>query len=143
MKRTSVEQQIQDNVIAIISLTVAIIALLYGTWRDEETEKNRTLRQAGFEVLKNLGELQIIVNHAFYQPESALGNPFMGWGHMALISDMSQLLPAPIPAAAEKLESVWSDNWEKIKKDKQAVDQVSEQIDTSRQAVLEAIRHFR
>lgn len=77
--------QLKQHAIALISLAIAIIALLYTGWREERTEKNRTIRVAAFEVLKNLGELQVVVNESFYQKEGAKMDPMLGWGHVALI----------------------------------------------------------
>lgn len=51
-------QQIQKNSLAIVSLIVAFSALGYNTWRNELTESNRNVRQAGFEMLLHIGELQ-------------------------------------------------------------------------------------
>ena len=143
MNRHSLKRQWKDNVVALISLTIAIIALLYTAWREETTEKNRTLRQAGFEVLKNLGELQIIINYAYYQHDTNFGNPYLGWGHIALISDLAVLLPNPIPQTANKLVSEWRENWQNIKDNEEAVDQLSAEIDNARSEVLEAIRYLR
>ncbi len=143
MDRHSIKRQIKDNFVAIVSLVIAIVALLYTAWREETTEKNRTLRQAGFEVLKNLGELQIVINYAYYQHDSNLGNPYLGWGHIALISDLANLLPKPIPKSISKLVTEWGGNWNKIKTDETAVDTLTDSIDTSRKEVLEAIRYLR
>ena len=136
-------EQVKNSRIAIISLIIALIALTYGTWRDEETEKNRNIRMASFEALKHLGELQIIVNYAHYQPDYQLGNPFFGWGHLMLINDMGELLPPPAPAALNKLAKVWSEDWQKIKEDSAAVERITTEIDHSRNTIIDLIRHLR
>lgn len=143
MEKQTIRRQIKNNLVAIISLVVAITALLYTAWREETTEKNRTLRVAGFEVLKNLGELQIVVNHTYYQQDGAPGNPFVGWGHVALISDLSELLPPPVPETIEKLINLWSQDWKKIKTDEKAASRISDEIDHSRKEVLESIRYLK
>ena len=143
MTRNTIKMQLKNNFVAIISLTVAIIALLYTAWREETTERNRTTRTAGFEVLMRLGELQIIVNHVYYQKDNVLANPYLGWGQISLISDLSQLLPQPVPETVKKLLIVWSNNWKKISTDEKATTLVSDQIDTSRKEVLESIRYLR
>jgi hypothetical protein len=89
MKLSYLLEQVKSNLIAIISLAIALTALGYTTWREEVTEKNRTLRAAGFEVLKNLGELQLIVNYIRYDPENPQANPYLGWGYVAIIGDVS------------------------------------------------------
>ena len=75
-------QQIRNNLGAIISLLVAISSLSYNTWRNELTEENYSIRVAGFETLKSLGELQTIVDYGHYEQ-----NP--GWGRVLLISDLA------------------------------------------------------
>ena len=66
----SIIEQIRRNLLAIISLTVAISALGYNTWRNETTEENRNIRLASFEILVQLGKLQIITDHAHYGNKS-------------------------------------------------------------------------
>ena len=88
-KSKTFKQQLQDNLVAIISLFVAIAALLYTAWREETTERNRTLRTAGFEVLKNLGELQIVVNQVYSHNDPIKDIPQIGWGHVALIRHLA------------------------------------------------------
>ena len=54
MVTRTVIQQIRNNLVAIISLVVAISSLSYNTWRNELTEENRNIRFAGFEVINSL-----------------------------------------------------------------------------------------
>ena len=135
--------EIKNSRIAIISLIIAIFAVTYSTWRDEETEKNRNIRMASFEALKNLGELQIVINYAHYQPDYPMGNPFFGWGHMMLINDMGELLPEPIPEAFKKLAGVWGEDWSKLKTDSTAVERITTEVDNSRNAVVHLIQGLR
>lgn len=133
------KQSLQRNLVALISLVVAITALCYTAWREERTEKNRTLRVASFEVLKNLGELQVVVNASYYQKDNPLGSsksdPMLGWGYIALIGDLSALLPEPTPSTVDNLVTVWKSDWNSLKTDHEAVDRVSHEIDASRLAV--------
>lgn len=71
--------QIKQNKLAIISLLVALTALGYNTWRNEQTEANRNIRQAGFEMLVHIGQLQRITYLAHYDKDSIEGNPRKGW----------------------------------------------------------------
>jgi hypothetical protein len=143
MEIRRIRDQLKNNFVAIISLIIALIALCYTTWREEVTEKNRNIRTAGFEVLKNLGELQIVVNHIYYQHDNMLANPYLGWGYISLISDLSNFLPPPVPDTVKKLVEAWSVNWKKIKTDEEAVTQISQEIDDSREAVVDTIRKLR
>jgi hypothetical protein len=113
---------IKKHGIAILSLFIAILALGYTTWREEVTEHNRNMRIAAFEVLKNLGELQVIVNETIYaHADSAF----------------------PIPEKTEKLAKVWGENWEKIKSQESAQDAITNEIDTCREAVLTVLHSLR
>jgi hypothetical protein len=143
MEKRSFSDQLKTHAVAIISLIIAIVALLYTTWREELTEKNRTLRLAAFEVLKHLGELQIVVNYAHYESENSMGNPVLGWGHIALISDLSELLPPPIPTTASKLTTTWSESWSTIKTSEENTLLISSEIDQARSEVLTLLRQLR
>ncbi len=132
-------QDLKSNAVALISLVVAIAALLYTGWREERTEKNRTIRVAAFEVLKNLGELQVVVNESYYQKV----DPMVGWGHIALIGDLGQLIPAPVPETVDHLVEVWKRDWSQIKTDDESVDRMTQEIDASRQAISELLYKLR
>lgn len=136
-------QQLRDNTIAIISLFVAITALLYTAWREERTEQNRTIRVAAFEILKELGTLQATVNQNYYYTPLSQKNPaFLGWGQISFISDLSIAMPLPVPEAAQGLVDVWNQNWMNLHENKESADKVSEQIDVTRQAVLKVINQL-
>lgn len=93
LHRIRVRQQIANNLIAIISMIVAVSSLLYSAWRHEVTEDQRTVRQAGFEILQNLGELQTIADHAHYSGDPSQGNPVSGWGRVLMVRDLPILMP--------------------------------------------------
>jgi hypothetical protein len=143
MEKTTIRNQLRENFIAIVSLVIAIIALVYSAWREETTEKHRNIRTAGFEVLMNLGELQIVVNHVYYKPDDTLANPYVGWGYLALASDLSNLLPSPVPEMVAKLVNVWGENWENIHSNEEAINKISNEIDNSRKEVLQVLRHLK
>jgi hypothetical protein len=138
----TIRRQLRANAVALISLAVALGSLAYNTWRNERTEENRSVRLAAFEVLKNLGELQVIVNFAFFSGNEQLGNPMAGWGRVALISDLSQVLPAPAPERAQELIRVWQTDWQRIADDKPSVDRITAEIDQSREALREIVRRL-
>ena len=138
----NVGQQVRSNAVALISLAVALTALGYNTWRNERTEHNRNIRVAAFEVLTQLGELQVIVNSAFYAKEANRMDPMTGWGRVALITDLSQLLPAPAPHRAEELHRVWQANWQNITDSDESVERVTNEIDQSREAIRDVLRQL-
>ena len=142
MNDKSIRQQFQQHFVAILSLFIAVVALCYTTWREEATEHNRNTRIAAFEVLKNLGELQIVVNQTIYQPQSEK-SAFLGWGHISMIGDMGSLLPEPIPEKTQKLVKVWGDTWQKLQNDEPAQDSLTQEIDSCRDATLVVIHALR
>ncbi|MFW2440789.1 MAG: hypothetical protein ACN4GR_15645 [Arenicellales bacterium] len=139
----TIGQQIQRNLLAIISLVVAISALSYNTWRNETTEENRNVRLASFEILVQLGKLQIISDHAHYGKDRAMGNPITGWGHVAMVEDLSFLMPEPLPEMAEDLKKVWQENWEGLAKDQKSAAKITEAISTMRETVKAQLKTIR
>jgi hypothetical protein len=134
-KQHTIGQQIQRNLLAIISLVVAISALSYNTWRNETTEVNRNIRLASFEILVQLGKLQIITDHAHYGKDNKMGNPITGWGHVAMVEDLSFLMPEPLPEMATNLKQTWQTNWEGLGKNQASAVKITEAISTMRETV--------
>jgi hypothetical protein len=133
--------QVKNNLVAIISsLCVAISSIFYAGWRDARTELHRNIRVAGFEVLKNLGELQMVVDYAHYQQDRQLGNPITGWGRVLLVKDLTQVMPEPVPQSAEKLFQIWQAEWENVPDSEESVKHVTDAIAVTRKAVLEVLR---
>lgn len=138
--RPSVANQLKAHSVAIISLVVALSGLAYNSWRDAVVEENHNIRIAAFEVLKNLGELQLIADYAHYEKDRKMGNPITGWGRTLLIRDLSRVIPAPVPKAADELLQTWQENWERLEDDEAAVGRVNAQIGKTREAVLLALQ---
>ena len=135
--KSSIWRQAQRNSVAIISLLVALSTLSYSTWRNEKSEDNRNHRQAAFEVLLKLNELQQVIFHRHYDlDENDKGNPRLGWTIVLTISDLSQLLPPPQPERAGELKVVWGDNWQRRGKEQPGVDTVLDNIDLMRDEIL-------
>lgn len=143
MDTQEIIKQIRSNTVAIITLIMAATSLGYNTWRNERTEANRTIRVAAFEVLKSLGELQVIVNYSFYGGENNKGDPMLGWGYVALIGDLSQVLPKSITKQTDMLLTVWKANWVDLKKSEESADKITEQIDKVRTSVRDELHSLR
>jgi hypothetical protein len=139
----TIPQQLRANAVALISLVVALSSLGYNTWRNEQTEENRSVRIAAFEVLKHLGELQLVVNFAYFAKDEQFGHPMAGWGRVALISDLSQVLPEPAPQRAEQLREVWQANWQQIHDDEPSVDRITAEIDQTRETIRQIVHQLR
>ena len=111
----TIRQQLQANAVALISLVVALGSLGY----------------------------KVIVNFAFFAKNDQLGHPMAGWGRVALISDLSMVLPEPAPERAEKLRQVGQADWQQIEDDEPSVDRITAEIDQSREAIREIVRQLR
>jgi hypothetical protein len=138
----SIREQLCANAVALISLFVALTSLGYNTWRNERTEENRNVRVAAFEVLRELGELQLTVNLAFFAQDHSSGHPLAGWGRVAMISDLCEVLPAPAREQAKRLHDVWQANWRQLGDDETSVDRISAEIDSTRAAIREILRRL-
>ena len=109
-------EQIRSNSVALISLSVALIALSYNTWRNETTESQRNIRQASFRVLASLGELQEVADYRYYYfPfEDSHGREgelrLRGYGSVTMVRDLMNLMPAPAPAASDNLFQLWNEH---------------------------------
>lgn len=110
----SFREQIRSNSLALISLAVAFIALGYNTWRNETTESHRNVREASFRVLESLGELQEVTDHRYYyfpfeDNEGREGElRLRGFGEVAMVRDLMNLMPEPAPAASDNLFQLWN-----------------------------------
>lgn len=141
--KDSVLEQIRRNLVAIISLTVALSGLGYNTWRTEKSEYNSNIRTAGFEVLIEVGELQRVVFFSHYDKSTEYGNPRAGWAHILTIHDLSQVIPAPVPDEADRLKTVWEAHWDTLGNTDTGVEVINSAIDAYRLAVLDTLRSLR
>ncbi len=136
-------QQLRDNLVAITSLVVALSALGYNTWRNEVTERNRNVRVAGVELLKEIGSLQQIIFYAHFAEGDARGDPRMGWADVLTIDDLAAMMPAEVTREAETLREVWEANADGLIDDEDAFRRIDLAIDELRQATLAAMRALR
>lgn len=129
-------RQIKRNQLAIISLIVALTALGYNTWRNELTESNRTVRQAGFNMLVHIGELQRITYLAHYDNDKDGGNPRKGWAEVLLLKDLATLIPGEVHASADELLQAWDQNWARLGSEEAAVKSIDDALDRLRDDLL-------
>lgn len=110
----SIRQQIHRNAVALISLVIAVSSLGYNTWRNETTEAQRNVRHASFRVLEALGELQEVADYRYYylpfeeNPANEGELRISGFGDVAMIRDLMNLMPEPAPSAGRKLHETWA-----------------------------------
>ena len=139
MPDTSILHQLKINAVAIISLVVAVVGLGYSTYRNERTEYNRNVRVAAFETLKNLGELQILGEYAYFHKNAERGDPVQGNGRVIYIRDLAQLLPEPGPRDVERLWVAWRDNSDQLAASEASMIKITDEIQRLRLTVLELL----
>ena len=119
----------------LFSVMFALLGFTYNVWRMEQTEQNSSVREASFEMLLQLAELEQLVYAAYYDQDTVAGNPRKGWVIVGLIVDLSRACSPAVTARARELKSAWSDGWEVIHQDQAAVDAMVAGIDATRGAV--------
>ena len=132
------KDQVQRNLVALISVFIAVTSLSYNTWRNERSEYNRNLREASFHLLLHLGEFRELLYHQRYDSETIGEETFRtGWVICLAIEDLAMLLESPVPETAATLKGAWS-TWERERTD-DAQQALEEQIDTMRDLTLEML----
>lgn len=136
--------ELKRNVVALISLCVAITALGYNTWRNETTESHRNVRQGSFAMLEQLGQLQQLVDQRFYADKRDDINRITCWGKVTLVRDMGPLVSPAVDAKAAALFETWSGELEALDEgDAQAEKKVSSAIGALRGQVLDELKKLR
>lgn len=143
--RGSFRRQLKRHSVALISLFVALTSLGYNTWRNETSELHRNWRQAAFQTMIELSEVQQIVLYRRYfhgREEHPLATFHdsrtwvTGWGKVAAIRDLTSVLPAPVPASGEQLFAVWQAH-------AASLDAGSREAPEAEQALLDSIAEVR
>jgi hypothetical protein len=94
-------------------------------------------------VLKTLGELQLIVDYAYYRKDRAQGDSTMGWRRVQCIKDLAQIVPSPGPEDAERLLQTWRTSVETLNTDVQSAAKISDEIYATRQDMVAIIQGLR
>ena len=141
--RYSFGSQIHNNIVALISLTVALSGTGYALWRDELSERNRNVRAASFQVLMEVEQLRLIVDYAHYDKDKQRGNPILGWAHVLMIRDLSHLIDPDTAKAGDALYQTWDDNWDEIDSAQSSVDKITSAIEEVRGQDLRVLNSIR
>jgi len=124
---------------AIFSILFALMGFSYNVWRLEITEQNSNVREASFETLLQLAELEQLVFAAHYDQDPVGGNPRNGWVKVGLIANLSVNCGAEVSKAAEQLHATWQSNWSAMPGDRAATEELVAAIDATRLAVLQGL----
>ena len=140
---SGMRRQVRDNLVAITSLAVALMALGYNTWRNEATERNRNVRVAGIEILKEIGSLQQVVFYAHFTEGDARGDPRMGWVDVFTIGDLAVVMPPDVARDALTLRTVWEQNAERLVDDEDAFRRIDGALEQLRRTTVDSLRGLR
>ena len=121
-------------------LVIATMTLLYSGYRAELNQENQTARSAGFELLKALNELQMIVDAHRYTPKTA-PSYLKGWTQILLIDDMSDFIAPSVETQADILHNSWQKNFEQLQTDDANI-ALTSAIKTTRSSLKEAIQNL-
>ena len=130
-----IRQQLRDNLVALVSLLVALSTLAYSAWRHEVTEDNRTLREASFAMLRTAGELQSVVDFAHYEGDPEAGHPIRGWDKVLYLRDLGTIMPADVQTRVSAVQTVWERDWEALETDTAAAERITVSIEALRAVV--------
>lgn len=133
--------QLRNNAVAIISLVVALSGLGYNTWRNEASEANKNVRDAGLFMMQELTKLQEVVFYARYDQQDERGDVKTGWVHVLAVKDISYAMPQAVQASAADLSQVWSDHSNGLAAEESASYQaVDESIEAIKQQIVLSIK---
>ena len=139
------KDQVQRNLVALISLFIAVTSLSYNTWRNEKSEYNRNQREASFHLLLHLGDFRELLYHLEYDPETLGEEAFRsGWVSLLAVEELAMLLEPPLPESATTLKGAWA-NWERLldrgaaDDRRDALDQLKVEMDSMRDLTLEKL----
>jgi hypothetical protein len=130
--------------LALISLAVALAGFSYNTWRNETTEAHRNVRQASFQMLNEIGQLQQIVDNRYYANDHSEMTRIAGWGKAALLRDLGPLVSPTTAQRSQEAFDAWSANAEGIDAhDAESERRVSGSLKRLRKQVLDELMALR
>ncbi len=140
---SEMRRQLRDNLVAITSLVVALSALGYNTWRNEQTERNRNVRVAGIEILREIGSFQQVVFYARFVRDDPRGELRMGWVDVFTIGDLAVVMPPDVARDAATLRAVWQEDSARFIEDEAAFARIDEALEQLRRSTVESLRGLR
>ncbi len=140
---TTFRTQLRNQSLAILSLVIALTSFSHSAWRTEQSEQNRTTRQAAFQMLVALGQMQEVVYRAHYDHDAVRGSPRTGWVYVQTISDFSAAMPASVGHDAQLLLEAWRDHWEGLGTRDDDAAAISDAVDHCRASVVDTLRSLR
>ena len=142
-KNVSIKEQVRRNLVALISLAIAVTSLGYNTWRNEASEHNRNQRLIAVELLSMVGEMNQAMLEAGYGPEvSASMHRRKAWAMAATINDLAMVAEGDVPAAAQGLFETWKTEVPRLRTDEKddATKNINAALERVRSATHEVLR---
>jgi hypothetical protein len=143
MTTTPFRKLLQANLLAIVSLLIALASLSYNTWRNDVTEQNRNQRAAGFALLQELAALQLLVDHLTYGDDHQKGDTIAGWTRVIFIGDLAHLTSPKVDEGARNLRTQWGADVGRLESSEEANKAMSRSIESLRQETLNALSGLR
>ena len=135
-----IKTQLQRNAVALISFLVALTSLGYNTWRNEQTEANRNIRAAGFEMIIAMADLHEVVFLGHFSSDATAGIEKKGWAVVLGLQDLSMVMPAKVQEAATKLGKAWAEESGILGEPEASISQINSTIDRLRHEILMALQ---
>ena len=145
-KSASIKEQVRRNLVALISLAVAVTSLGYNTWRNEVSEHNRNQRLIAIEMLSMVGEMNQAILEAGYGPEeSAAMHRRKAWAIAATINDLAMVAEGEVPAKAQGLFETWKTEVVRLRGNDtdEATANINEALEKVRAAAHDVLRNLR
>ncbi len=93
---------------------VAVIGLTANINHMEQKERNSNLRQASFQLLIELSEIEEITFHLQYDKNLSTNKARTGWVKVRLVTALTALMPKNIQYQAQLLAASWAANWQQL-----------------------------
>ena len=97
-------------------------------------------REASFELLLQLADLEQIVYAAYYDQDPEGGNPRNGWVKVGLIADLSLASEPVVHERAVDLRETWGAHWESLPRERASADAIVKALDATRNEVKQVLR---
>ncbi len=134
-----VKTQLQRYSVALVSFFVALASLGYNTWRNEQTEANRNVRAAGFEMIIAMADLHEVVFLGHYSYNDIDGSEKKGWAVVLGLQDRSMVMPDGVQEAATELGNAWKEESGNLGDPKASIARIDSTIDRLRYEILMAL----
>jgi hypothetical protein len=110
-QKNGLKEQIQRNLVALISLSIAVAGLAYNTWRNEASEHNRNQRLVSIQILVMLGEFQqVVLDRGHGEALGAEQARRKGWALALTVRDIAMVADGDVLDASQTLFEVWKKN---------------------------------